>query len=158
MTQKERNIEFLVNRLFFLKNQKDNIDSEYYSLKDEVEELFDKLKVNILKSSKHEISCYKKDIEIEYYIDKILENDKIEKNKVNQILKKTITVDNNNLEKLINLLKDHKIKYKDFKKFINVNYTVDNKRIKEMIDTDEISVKDLQGCYKATVIKSMTIK
>lgn len=81
---------------------------------------------------------------IAWNAEKLEEN--LDKEICNEIIQKVYTI--NNIQGLIKYLKSCGVDAKKFKKFINVEKKVDGKKINELSETGEISLKDIQGCYE----------
>ena len=93
-------------------------------------------------------------INIEYFLDKLKE--KLDKEILNEVVKKNYTVQD--MQGLIKLLKAHGIKPTLFKQYILVNESVNKEILKQLYATGDISKKDLEGCYKAVLSKSIQVK
>lgn len=68
------------------------------------------------------------------------------------LVNKTYTV--NDMDGLIKLLKSHGVSPKDFKRFINVEMSVNEARLEQLYETGAISMEDLDGCYSVKENKS----
>lgn len=71
---------------------------------------------------------------------------KVRKSLLNEILDKTYTI--NDMNGLIDFLKDYDVDPKKFKKFINVEQKVNNKKVDELNALGELTYDDLAGCYE----------
>lgn len=92
-------------------------------------------------------------IKLEYNSAKLKE--KLDKELFNEIITKTYSI--NNIEGLIELMKDAGISPKEFKKYLVINEVVDKDRIKQLYEVGDITQEMLNGCYTAKLIKSITI-
>lgn len=63
----------------------------------------------------------------------------------------------NDINKMIELVKDAGVKAKDFKALIEAKITPDKQAIKRLYDIGELTLKDLKGTYTATISKSIKI-
>ena len=63
-----------------------------------------------------------------------------------------------NIEGLIELLKEHKVKPKEFKKYINPEIKVNTKKLQQAYDMGEVYNKDIEGCYTAKITKYVELK
>lgn len=79
-----------------------------------------------------------------WFVDKLKE--KLSKNVYKQVVEKTYTV--NDMDGLIKYLKTCGVDPKKFKKFIDVEETVDETKINNMYEKGEIKKQDVSGCYK----------
>lgn len=91
---------------------------------------------------------------VNYYFDKLVE--RLDKEVLSEIINKEYTV--NNIEKLTALLKKHKVKPKDFKKYITKQETLNRERLNHLYEIGDITGKDLKGCYDAKIVKSISVK
>lgn len=73
-------------------------------------------------------------------------SDKLDKEIFNEVVKKKYTI--NNMDDLIKYLKSCGVNAKKFKKFIDVEESVDNKKIDELGQLGEIDIEQLSGCYE----------
>ena len=71
---------------------------------------------------------------------------KLDKTTYNNIVNKTYTV--NDIQGLIEYLKSCGVDPKKFKKFIDVEETVNEKEINRLYDTGKIKQSDVKGCYE----------
>lgn len=62
-----------------------------------------------------------------------------------QFIKKDYTV--NDMKGLTDLLKSYGVKPNEFKKFIDVTKSVNNKKIDQMAETGAITYEEIKGCY-----------
>ena len=73
-------------------------------------------------------------------------SEKLDKEVFNEVVKKKYTI--NNMDDLIRYLKSCGVDAKKFKKFIDVEESVDNKKIDELGQLGEIDIEQLSGCYE----------
>lgn len=92
-------------------------------------------------------------IKLDYFPDKLKE--KLDPELFNEVTSKTYTISDFN--GLVELLKEHGITPKQFKKYITVTTNVDKERIKQLYDVGDITQKMLNGCYSAKLVKSIRI-
>lgn len=71
--------------------------------------------------------------------------DKIGKPNAKVVVSKQYSV--NDMNGLIELLKEYGVDPKRFKKYISVGYTVDEKKLEQLYDTGIVKLEDLKGCY-----------
>lgn len=71
---------------------------------------------------------------------------KLDKELFNEVIKKKYTI--NNMDDLITYLKSCGVNPKKFKKFIDVEESVDNKKIDELGELGKINMEQLSGCYE----------
>lgn len=88
-----------------------------------------------------------------YDTDKLKEQ--LDKETFNEIVDKTYTI--NDIEALISLLKNAGVSPQDFKKLITVTEVANKARIQQLFAVGELSFEQLQGCYSATISKSVNI-
>lgn len=73
-------------------------------------------------------------------------SEKLDKEIFNEVVKKKYTI--NNMDDLIRYLKSCGVDAKKFKKFIDVEKSVDNTKIDELGQLGEIDIEQLSGCYE----------
>lgn len=72
-----------------------------------------------------------------------------------EVTKRTYYI--NDINKMIELVKEAGVKPKDFKALIEAKITPDTQAIKRLYDVGELTMKDLKGTYSATISKSIKI-
>src|SRR5690606_4966352 len=90
---------------------------------------------------------------IDYYPDKLKES--MDPELFNEIVHKTYRI--SDMRGLIEMLKGYGVSAKEFKKFIQVDESVDKAAIRRLYDTGDIKRQDIKGCYSAKVVKSIKI-
>lgn len=65
---------------------------------------------------------------------------------IKQFVNKTYTV--NNMQGLIEYLKQCGVDAKKFKKFIDITEEVDNDKLNNLSELGELKAKDIKGCYE----------
>jgi regulator of replication initiation timing len=93
-------------------------------------------------------------VTLKYQIDKL--KSKLNSEVFNEITKRTYTI--NDIDAMIKLLKANGIVAKDFKNLLDIDIKVDSATIKRLYDAGEISMKDIKGCYEATITKNIKIE
>ncbi|MCX7924117.1 MAG: hypothetical protein N3B21_19225 [Clostridia bacterium] len=93
-------------------------------------------------------------VTINYLLDKL--QAKLDKEIFNEIVNKTYMI--NDMNGLIELLKKAGVSPGEFKKFIDVSTSVNKDAIKQLYSVGDIKKSDLEGCYEATIVKSISIK
>ena len=88
-----------------------------------------------------------------YDTDKLKE--RLDKETYNEVVDKTYTI--NDIDALISLLKSAGISPSTFKKLITVTEVADKARIQQLFSVGELSFDQIQGCYSATISKSVNI-
>lgn len=78
--------------------------------------------------------------------------DRVGKDIGNQLVSKKYVV--SDIDGLIQMLKSHGVKPKEFKRFIRVEMTLNESKLNQIYDTGVIKMEDLQGCYKVKTNKS----
>lgn len=58
----------------------------------------------------------------------------------------------------VSLCKSHGIKPSELRSYITVQQEVDQAKLNLLYDKGKVSLKDLEGCYEATVTKSIALK
>jgi hypothetical protein len=81
---------------------------------------------------------------------------KLDKDVFDKIANKQFVV--NDMDGLIELLKESGIKPKEFKPFIQVLLTPNKEALKQAYEVGTITKTDLDGCYTAKLVKSVQIK
>lgn len=90
---------------------------------------------------------------IKYDVDKLKE--KLDDELFVEITKRTYYI--NDINKMIELVRDAGVSSKDFKKLLEVKITPDSQAIKRLYDAGEITMKQLKGAYTATISKTIKI-
>lgn len=73
-----------------------------------------------------------------------------------QVIDKEVII--NDTSSLVKMLKSYGVQASEFKKFITVRESLNKEKIDELIETDQISVDRLQGCYTAKVSEEIIVK
>lgn len=94
------------------------------------------------------------DIKLEFFTDKLRKA--LDKNTFEQATDKRVLI--SDLDGLISVLKSYGVKPKDFKKFLTVEHEVNTEKLDHLIEIEEISVEDIQGCYKADFEEEIKIR
>lgn len=81
---------------------------------------------------------------IEFFPERLKE--KLVKEKYDKVINKTVLV--NDLDGLVKMLKEHGVSPKKFKEYITVKTEVDIDKVDNLIEMDEITIEDINGCYK----------
>lgn len=79
-----------------------------------------------------------------WYPDKL--EKRLKKSLRNKVIQKRYFI--NDIDGLIEYLKEHDVDPKQFKKYLDVEKEVDNVAIDNLHNTGEISKKDIEGCYQ----------
>jgi hypothetical protein len=80
----------------------------------------------------------------------------LDKEMQNEVIQKQYAIVDMNT--MVALLKRHKVPVDKFKECIHVTESVDSARLKQLYDSNEILMEDIEGCYTATLTKSLSIK
>ncbi len=92
-------------------------------------------------------------VTVDYFADKLQQ--KLDKDIFNEIIHKQYKVID--MQGLISLLRKSGVNPSDFKKFINVEQSVDRAALKRLYETGDIKKDDIKGCFSAKVVKSVKI-
>lgn len=90
---------------------------------------------------------------IKYDVEKLRE--KVDEEVFLEITNRTYTI--NDINAMIQLVRDAGVSAKEFKKLLDVKVTADSQAIKRLYDAKELTMKQLQGAYTATISKSIKI-
>lgn len=90
---------------------------------------------------------------IKYDVDKL--KSKLDDELFLEVTKRTYYI--NDINKMINLVKDAGVQAKEFKALIEAKITPDTQAIKRLYDAGELTLKQLKGAYTATISKSIKI-
>ena len=91
---------------------------------------------------------------IEYDIPKLQET--VDKELLDEFLVKNYTV--TDWKGMAKFLKQKGILGKEIKPFVTVEKHVDKEKLSKLYEEERISLADLEGCYKATVTKSVALR
>lgn len=94
------------------------------------------------------------DVKLEFFADKLQKS--LDKDKFKRIVNKKVVVDD--LEGLIQLLKENGVSPKQFKKYISTEHSVDVDKLDHLVEIGEISIEDIHGCYKADFNEEIKIR
>jgi len=142
----------IIDEMHELKVKKENIEAEYDKRRDILIKAFDNSASNSMATDSHTATC-RKSLIIAYDIEKL--EKKLPKELGKQIIDKEVVVVN--YAGLTSLLREAGIKPKQFKDLIEVRKAVNNDAIKQLFDTNQLSLEDIDGCYNAQIRKSITI-
>ena len=155
------NIKDIVVETYSIIKETNRLNEKYKENKEEIQKFFDKKKIDYIEVEPNKeavdngitmVSCRKMEqLRIEYDAAKLKE--KIDKELYNEIVSKQYII--SDIDGLINLLKKSGISPKDFKNFLNVIETVNKEKIKQLYEVGDITKKQLDGCYTATLIKGI---
>jgi hypothetical protein len=90
---------------------------------------------------------------IKYDVDKL--KSKLDDELFLEVTKRTYYI--NDINKMINLVKDAGVQAKEFKALIEAKITPDTQAIKRLYDAGELTLKQLKGAYTATISKTIKI-
>lgn len=90
---------------------------------------------------------------ITYDVDKLKE--KLDDDLFIEVTKRSYII--KDIDAMIKLMKEAGVRAKDFKALIEANVKADSQAIKRLYDAGEITMKTLQGTFKATISKSIKI-
>lgn len=90
---------------------------------------------------------------IKYDVDKL--KSKLDDELFLEATKRTYYI--NDINKMINLVKDAGVQAKEFKALIEAKITPDTQAIKRLYDAGELTLKQLKGAYTATISKTIKI-
>lgn len=90
---------------------------------------------------------------IKYDVEKL--RGRLDKDVFNEVTKRTYTI--SDIDGLIKLIRSAGISASEFKSYINVDVKADTQRLKELYEVKEVTLKDLKGCYTATISKNIKI-
>ena len=90
---------------------------------------------------------------IKYDVEKLRK--KVDSEIFNEVTNRTYII--NDINEMIALVRDAGVSAKDFKKLLDTKISVDTQAIKRLYDAKEITLKQLEGAYTATISKSIKI-
>lgn len=121
-----------------------------------IQEYFDKnnLKSHTIQTDEHLIIATKVEkVTVDYDVKKL--RSMVDQDLMSELVDKTYGIEDMN--GLIKLLKKYKVPPAEFKKYIKVDEKVNKERIKQSYEIGDIKLEDLKGCYKAKIVKYITI-
>ena len=158
------NVKDLIKRTYSIAKQANSLKKEYIENRAKIQEFFDKKGLNevevdpdpIMAEANHisKIIVRKSEsIKLVYIPEKLKES--LDKELYNEIVSKQYSI--SDINGLIKLIKNAGISFKDFKKCINITESVSKEKIEHLYDVGDITKEDLEGCYTATIVKSIRI-
>lgn len=147
------NIKQRIDRMGELKQLIRASDEEYKQHRDVIIKELDKSVSGTISSKKYSATC-RKSLLIEYDL-QALDKKALDPNIKKQIIEREVVVVD--YEGLVNLLKNAGVKPSEFKSLIEVRRSVNKDKIKELFDTNQLSLDDIEGCYTAQIKKSVYI-
>lgn len=105
----------------------------------------DNLAFSVLKSTK---------LNIEFFPDQV--RNKVSKEVYNKVVDKIVEI--KDVDALIKTLKWYGVPPKEFKNHIKVSHKVDNEKIDNLIDLGQISIADIEGCYKVDFDEDIRVR
>lgn len=90
---------------------------------------------------------------IKYDVDKLKE--RLEPDLYSEVVTKSYKV--NDINSMIKLVKSAGVNAGEFKALLNIEIKPNVQRLKDLYDIKELTLKDLKGCYTATISKSIKI-
>ncbi len=140
--------------MYDLKMTKARIDEEYEKRRVILAKAFDMLSVGTkLQSDSHTAVC-RKTLKIEYDIEK-LEKAGLERELLDKIIEKEILIID--YPEVVKWLKKAGVQAADFKQLIEVRKEVNKEVVKNLFDTEQLKLDDIEGCYYAQIVKSIII-
>lgn len=147
------NVKQRIDRMGELKQLISVSDEEYKQHRDVIIKELDKTASGTISSKKYSATC-RKSLLIEYDL-QALDKKALDPNIKKQIIEREVVVVD--YEGLVNLLKNAGVKPSEFKSLIEVRRSVNKDKIKELFDTNQLSLDDIEGCYTAQIKKSVYI-
>lgn len=160
-SSKTLELEKVIARAYLMKQRKKIIDEEYKESSKEVSakltSLMNSLGIteyefeadsqsNLMFQKRQEVLSCKKVTQKSVIYNARAIYDRAGKAARKVLIDKKYTV--NDMDGLIELLKAHGVNPKEFKKFINVEMSVNERRLEQLYQTGAISMEDLKGCYE----------
>lgn len=81
---------------------------------------------------------------------------KLPKDTYSQFIERNYSI--SDWEGFVALCKKHGISGKQLRPFVTIQYSVDQNKLNKLYDHGKVSLSDLDGCYEATVTKSIALK
>lgn len=137
-----------------------SLNERYTKLKATIQSFFDKHDLNEYEIQSDEIAGMKivvkktERVSITYDVEKL--NEKLDGELFNEITTKLYTVQDP--EFLKKIFKKAGATPQQFKQCINMITIVNKEKIKELFEVGEISLKSIEGCYNANIVKGITLK
>lgn len=149
--KKDKKIKSICFELFKVKQQEQEVKQKYAEIQQKVKEYFRNKDEKTIQFSVGNKSYKITDVnpqKIVWDIEKLLKRfktKKIEKEIVNQIVKKTYTI--NDWDKFTDLLSEHGMTPTEVLPLISVDKKVDQKKMNELSEVGDITDDDVKGCY-----------
>lgn len=148
------NYSQLIDEMYDLKIQKAEIEKQYEKRRAILAKAFDATAAgNALSSENHVANC-SRILQIDYDVE-ALEHAGLSKEILNQIIKKEIIIVD--YPGLVGILKKAGIPPGELKKRIQVIKEADKAKIVQLVDTQQLDIKDIKGCYHAQISKRIII-
>ena len=93
---------------------------------------------------------------INYDVEKI--RNRLSKDKCEKFIESERYVDSENWKTFVNLMKKYNVPPIEMFKSMKTRRVVDQKKLSRMYENGEIELKELKGCYEASVKKSVVLK
>lgn len=136
-------IQNQINGLTMLLNNKKSIMAKYFE------------KSGNRQVANDECTCYVQErTKIEYDVDAILEN--VDEELVKKFIDKEYKIIDH--VGLFKFLKSKGIQPKELRHFLFVDKKVNEKKLNDLYEKEQISLSDLEGCYNAHVVKTVVIR
>lgn len=153
-------IKAIVKSSYMLQGEIKNLMTTLNNNKVQIQKFFDEKKIksieaearenleDIIAVAKVQEKCY-----IDYNVDAMKE--KFDKDLFNQVVNKEYYIED--IDGLIELLREAGVKPKDFKKLIRTVITPNKEALKQAFAVGDLTKDDLEGCYSANITKSIQI-
>lgn len=151
--KEHKEIEKIIDRMQELKIKKDNLEKEYNEKREILLKFFEETQENSLSSKKYTATCVKS-LTLTYDVVEL--EKKLDKKIFDEIIEKEVVIID--YTGFTNLLKKAGIKARELKELIEVRRFVNNEKIKNLFNTNQINLKDLEGCYDAQIKRAIRIK
>ena len=147
------NVNDLMDEIVSINNQKKGLDLLLQSKKSILAKFFQKSGKKSISNS--DVTCYQREqTDITYDIDMIQTT--LPKSLYSQFLVKSYEIPDWN--RFTQFCKKHGISGNELKGLISVKTSVDQQKLNLLYDKGKVSLEDLEGCYDATIKRSIVLK
>lgn len=156
-------IQELIKKANTLNKHIESLNQEYNELKEKIQKYFDKKdiktmdvdNIHVVKSERLNITYNAEMLELKLK-NSTSHDARNNKEIINEVIVRAYSIVD--YDGLVTLLKRRGVRPGEFKEHVRIVRAVDKKALNKLFEVGDLDIKQLEGCYEATITKSISIK